>query len=184
VSPPIPTPNPGSAKWFDGFVEHIMRVGPALYESWAFMAHNQDVGNGTMEYDSDDERAFYDGVFAAIRRRETITDATSGEPRWRRCEYGTALPRDHMRRRPHSRTRQSHRTRPGHRRSGATSKTASSDPGDPDPEGEPPGRRGQLRHISEILACELCRLEDVELNVSVAAGELWTCLACHVEATS
>jgi hypothetical protein len=48
---------------------------------------------------------------------------------------------------PHVRARESHRTRPGHRRSGATSTTASSDPGDP----EPPRRRGELRHAGFAL---------------------------------
>jgi len=76
---------------------------------------------------------------------------------------------------------------------------ATSSGDDPDP--EPPRRRGYLRPVGESLAdelnrlvpcatrgetleCERCDLDDVELNVSVAAGERWVCVACHVEAAS
>jgi len=58
--------------------------------------------------------------------------------------------------------------RPRERRSSSSSRTSSTDPGDPEPSS----------------SCELCRLDGVEINHSTAAGDCWTCLACHLEVAS
>jgi hypothetical protein len=63
----------------------------------------------------------------------------------------TRRPRRNRVLRPRARVRQSHR------RTGASSRTASPDPGS-DPDSEPPRRGGNLRHISEPLADELNRI--------------------------
>jgi len=53
--------------------------------------------------------------------------------------------------------RESHGRRPGHRRSGKTSTTSSSDPGDDGPLDEHP-RRGELRHVAHALGAFLLEI--------------------------